>query len=155
VVAFCCRDDDLQSLAELGVRDSKLLTPKRRLQIYAAMLERPDRYWFHSIHITSNEIDTRKRAHETLNEIERWAMLSLVEQMVVGPRKQQQQQHPVQVDKYPLVTTLQIDSVEGLASRWSVPFVRLLTGTDVRVVCENGADGVYVCVAAASVIAKV
>ncbi len=52
VAALVCHTTALPELADLGVRDSKALAPRRRERIYDALVGRPD-VQYQTLHITS------------------------------------------------------------------------------------------------------
>lgn len=142
VAAFWCSSTCLAELTALGVRDSKLVPAARRQAIYDELQGRANAPWcFDSVHVPSAEIDARRLRGESLNEIEQTVMLALARRAVACRERGLR------------VTRVQIDSVDRNTQRFAAPFVERLAG--VEVVCATGADKTFVCVAAASIVAKV
>ena len=128
VGAAFVEDDSI--LKEIGVKDSKKLTPKRRESMYDRITESADHY---SVAImTAEDIDLR-REHESLNEIE-LAMFA----EVTGS-------HPASV--------VYADCPDVNESAFQMHLSARLGGTDV--VARHKADDTYPVVSAASIIAKV
>lgn len=123
-------------LRAMGVRDSKTLAPAKRSSLHAFLTSCSDVAWA-STHITSAEIDLRRRRHETLNDIEASAMLALAKRLY----------------KQTGFDELQIDSVEANTARFELPFQTAFAS--VKVVAQCGADATFVSVSAASIVAKV
>lgn len=68
-------------LRELGVKDSKkILSREKRESLHAFITTHADIGWA-STHVTSQEIDLRRRRNETLNDIESSAMLALARRL--------------------------------------------------------------------------
>ena len=124
---YVCEDD---ALTEIGVKDSKKLTPKKREAMYDPILEAAD-YYSVSV-ITAEDIDKR-REHMSLNEIELDMFTEVSSKMPV---------RCVYAD-CPDVNEMSFQSALS---------VRLGSGT---VVARHKADDTYPCVSAASIIAKV
>ena len=124
-----------QSLRDMGVRDSKTLSSSKRASLYAFLSSHADIVCA-STHISSQEIDLRRRRSESLNDIEASAMLVLARRL----------------HRQAGFDLLQLDSVESNAERFVQPFRASLA---VPVVAECGADATFVAVSAASVVAKV
>jgi|JI10StandDraft_1071094.scaffolds.fasta_scaffold1578737_1 ribonuclease HII len=77
IAAVSLPDGMLDVLKSLGVKDSKRLSRDKREALHAFMTTHED-IWWASTHITSQEIDLRRKRNETLNDIESTAMLALV-----------------------------------------------------------------------------
>ena len=129
--------DKVPQLRVLGVRDSKVLTRERRRDLYAYLTSTPD-IFYASTHITSAEIDMRRRRNETLNEIEASAMLALAKRLY----------------KLAAFAELQLDSVEANTARFARPFESHFGAINVSVLAECGADATHGAVSAASIVAK-
>lgn len=123
-------------LAALGVRDSKVVARSKRGRLCAAIKGCAGVAWA-TTHVSSQEIDLRRRRGESLNDIEASAMLVLAKHLW--------RQAPFE--------TLQIDSLEVDAERFAGPFRAALP--QCAVVAQCGADAAFVAVSAASVVAKV
>ncbi len=124
-------------LRDMGVRDSKKVAPKKRLALHQFLTTHAEIAWA-STHVTSEEIDLRRRRHESLNEVEASAMLALARRL--------QRERPF--------AALQLDSVESDAARFARPFAAAF-GPAVDVLAACGADDTHVAVSAASIVAKV
>ena len=124
-------------LRDMGVRDSKKVAPKKRQALYEFLTTHGEIAWG-STHISSEEIDLRRRRHETLNDVEASAMLALARRL--------QRERPF--------ASLQLDSVESDAARFARPFAAVF-GPAVEVLAACGADETCVAVSAASIVAKV
>lgn len=143
VASFSCPSDRIEEFRLMGVKDSKVVSPKTRERLYDALCERGD-CLVDRVEISSQEIDRRRKAGETLNAIEAAAMCLLAER-AYGEAGRKRGLH---------VTRLEVDSVERNGARFGERF-RAWVGSEVDVVCEPGADTRFVCVGAASIIAKV
>jgi ribonuclease HII len=123
-------------LRDMGVRDSKKVAPKKRLALHEFLTTHEEIGWA-TTHVTSQEIDLRRRRHESLNEVEASAMMALARRL--------QRERPF--------AALQLDSIENDAERFARPFAATFLGVEVLAQC--GADETHVAVSAASIVAKV
>ena len=122
--------EDDSDLVDLGVRDSKKLSPKRREAMFDRILDIADGYSI--IMVSAEEIDLR-RERETLNEIE-LAMFADA------------------TGKYP-VMRVYADCPDVNEMAFQTALTTRLGGTDV--IARHKADDTYPVVSAASIIAKV
>ncbi|MEM0094132.1 MAG: ribonuclease HII [Thermofilum sp.] len=121
-------------LAELGVRDSKLLTPSRREVVRAQMEKLLD---FYSLRVVEpREIDEAV-SRGGLNLLEAKVICELVRRAL---------------EKTPL-GVVYVDSPDPKPERFGSLLSQMLGGS-VRVVARNGADRDFAIVAAASILAK-
>ncbi|MHA2206343.1 MAG: ribonuclease HII [Candidatus Thorarchaeota archaeon] len=134
VCGVLVRDNRLDDLIDLGVRDSKILSAKKREEHAEAIKEIADKIVLETI--SASEIDNlRKRI--TLNEIEVRAFVSIVKKL-----------HPQEV---------YMDAAEVNAERFGETIATRsgFSKTECRFVSEHKADAKYPIVSAASIIAKV
>jgi len=125
---------DQKSFRDLGVKDSKVLSPERRTRLARDIEEVARRV--ETIHIDSSGIDQR-RGDETLNEIEVSAFAVIARRLNV--------------------LELFVDAADVIAPRFGRDILRHL-GPEagvMRIVAEHRADSTYPIVSAASIIAKV
>jgi len=118
-----------------GVKDSKLLTPKKREDLYNSIKE--DAVYCNTTHISASEIDLRRKT-ESLNYIESSTMLNMVNKSR---------------EDGILINNLYIDSVDAKPDRMAIPFKA--ASPSQTVICQHKADSTFVVVGAASIIAKV
>jgi ribonuclease HII len=123
--------EGLKRLAEIGVRDSKVLAPKRRRALADLVLRVARKH--HIIEITPAEID-RARERNQLNELEARVFARVIDRL-----------RPSEAF---------VDSVDADPSKFRERLSRYLR-TRPKLVVENFADQRYVQVAAASIVAKV
>lgn len=131
VGGFCVREDCVDQLVELGVRDSKLLSPSRREKLFHALGPLGRRYW---TALPPARIDAHVRGHR-LNALEAQAFGGLVRRA------------------RPELTL--VDACDVDARRFGREVARH-AGVDVdRVDARHKADRDLPVVAAASIVAKV
>lgn len=122
-------------LAEIGVRDSKLLTPSRRRAIRAKMEKILD---FYALRVVEPaEIDDAV-GRGALNILEARVISELIR---------------VALERFSSLNIVYVDSPDPKPERFGELLTQLL-GKSVRVVARNGADRDFVIVAAASILAK-
>ncbi|HHX99936.1 MAG TPA: ribonuclease HII [Methanothermobacter sp.] len=120
----------LKYLERLGLKDSKKISPKRRITL-SRKIERIAEC--HTIHITAKDIDMLRSRDVNLNEIEKIAMNRII-----------RESEP---------STCFIDSMDIKPERLTIELETM--HPDVKVVAEHKADDRYPIVSAASIIAKV
>jgi ribonuclease HII len=130
VGGFVARRSVLPELSRLGVRDSKLLSPARRVELYGALSALGSCY---SVALSPRLIDRHVR-HHGLNELEARAFADLLQE--TAPNEA-------------FVDACDVD--EGRFGRT----VRRLSGTTVKVHSQHEADRFVPVVSAASIVAKV
>ncbi len=129
VGAFCCGDDRLDSVVATGVRDSKLLSPARREEVYGRLAALGER---RSIALPPRTID-RYVARRGLNRLELEAFAELVR--AIRP------------------DVAYVDACDPDAERFGRRLSALAGG--IRVVSRHKADRDLPIVGAASIVAKV
>ena len=122
-------------LAELGVKDSKLLSAKRREEMYPKIKELASHVEISVV--PSNEIDMRRGTGTNLNQIE---AMKIVEMLAKINPMEAYIDSPHSGNPQKFETVIRSMSIEPL---------------DFEFICEHKADYKYPIVAAASIIAKV
>jgi len=129
------REEDLPKLVEIGVKDSKLLSPRRREQLAAEVKKLSVK--LHVVKLTPAEIDkvveTGRKLHK-LNWLEAQAMARVIE--TLNP------------------DVAYVDASDTVAERFKNQILDCLP-FKVEVISEHKADKKYPVVSAASIIAKV
>jgi ribonuclease HII len=127
--------ENLPILAELGVKDSKLLTPQKRELLYPAIIELCEKY--HTIKVLPSQIDTvvesSRRLHK-LNRLEAQTMAQVIEALKPN-------------EAY-------VDAADTVEHRFG-NHIRECLKTKTRIISRHKADRTYPIVSAASIIAKV
>jgi len=125
----------LPILTELGVKDSKLLTPQKRELLYPAILQLTEKH--HVIKVLPCEIDkvvaSARRLHK-LNRLEAQMMAQIIDEL-----------KPDEV---------YVDAADTVEYRFG-NHIRECLKTKTRIVSRHKADRIYPVVSAASIIAKV
>ncbi|KAF5077455.1 Ribonuclease HII [anaerobic digester metagenome] len=130
VSGVAVEEDRVKYLERLGLKDSKKISPKRRVAL-SRKIERIAEC--HTVNITAHDIDTLRSRDVNLNEIEKIAI-----NRIIG-------------DSNP--STCFIDSMDVKPERLTRELETM--HSDLRVVAEHKADDRYPIVSAASIIAKV
>jgi len=131
------REEDNIKLMEMGVKDSKLLTPKRRLQLYTKIIELSVD-WTYEI-ISPKEIDQavfyrRRTGYGLLNQLEAEVMAKIINKLKPD--------------------IAYVDSVDVNEERFGKVIMEKITHK-IKVISKHNADKIYPVVSAASIIAKV
>lgn len=135
VAGVMVKAEALPILAELGVKDSKLLTPKKRELLYPAILQLAEKH--HVVKLQPLEIDkaveSARRLHK-LNRLEAQTMARVVEALKPD--------------------VVYVDAADTVEHRFANHIRECLT-IKTRIVSRHKADRIYPVVSAASIIAKV
>lgn len=135
IAGVLVRDGDLLKLKELGVKDSKLLSPHRREVLSAEIKRIADR--FSVVKLSPREIDvvvnSGRKLHK-LNYLEAQTMANVIE--TLRPNK------------------VYVDASDVLEERFKQHILECMS-FKVEIISEHKADRNYVVVSAASIIAKV
>ncbi len=138
VAGIAVRGDKLKFLIRIGVRDSKKLSPKQRLEIFRKIISIVD-CWAYRV-VEPSEIDRavmrKRRGHGLLNELEARIMAEVI------------------CELKPEV--VYVDAPSGSEAKFEKLISRYISrGVEVEVIARHRADEVYPVVSAASIIAKV
>jgi ribonuclease HII len=125
--------DKRDQLKDLGVTDSKLLSPKRREALYDKIIELADSYCI--IEISPNEIDEMNKSGTNLNQLEALKIAEIL--MKLKPDK------------------VYVDSPEPTAAKFGTMILSHMNGFSPEIIAEHGADLKYPTSSAASILAKV
>ncbi|MDP3987399.1 MAG: ribonuclease HII [Nanoarchaeota archaeon] len=139
ILAGCLIDDKTQEeLKEIGVRDSKQLTPKRRGFFENIIKEKS--LGFHVIVISPEEIDETNAAGVKLNELEAIAAAKIINELNKDPKQK-------------IKIVLDCPSVSII--KWG-NFLKthIENLSNLEISCEHKADRNHISVSAASVLAK-
>lgn len=132
---------------EIGVKDSKAISPKKRAMLYDWIID--NAVTIVSLPIQAHEIDSKRRSGISLNQIELEIMLEVIRQI----------RQKLQTQQLTTLKSLYIDSVDIKPSRFGAHFENMLSidpsPLKTNVICQHGADSTYTVVSAASIIAKV
>lgn len=135
VAGAAAREEVLEELKEIGVRDSKLLTPARRVVLYTEVLRLCDRV--HTEEIQPEQIDaavSRGQKYRKLNFLEATYMARVADMLGAS--------------------SVVLDAPDTLPSRFRRNVVGSMK-TRCAVSATHHADSRYVIVSAASIVAKV
>ncbi len=134
VMSICVIDsNDNDLLKRLGVKDSKLLTKNQRDTILKEIKRIAKEY--HHIKIDADEID-KQREKDSLNYIEAKITAKLINKLKLKPE------------------FVYIDCPQTSTDKYKEKLYALID-LDTKLIVENKADLNYICVGAASIIAKV
>jgi len=135
VAGVALKSEDLPLLVELEVKDSKLLTPKKREALYPEILRLTQSY--HTIKVPPAEIDkavfSTRRLHK-LNRLEAKTMATIINTL-----------KPDEV---------YVDAADVVENRFK-NHIRECLQAKTRIISKHKADRIYPVVSAASIIAKV
>jgi ribonuclease HII len=126
------KEEDIPELAELGVRDSKLLQPAKRERLAIAILERAVKVSIKAV--SAKEIDDAKAAGVNLNQLEVFCFAEIINQL------------------NPDVTY--VDAADVNPERFSQMIKNNLV-VDTELISQHKADYDILVVGAASILAKV
>ncbi len=133
MVIACAAIDSMEenSLLELGVKDSKKLSPKQREELFEPVKKLCQ---MKTIHLSAVQL-TKMMDTKNLNDIEAMTIAELLQDT-------------------PTSDCAYIDAPDNIPSHFAKRIRRFLPETP-KLVCENKADDKYPIVAAASIVAKV
>ena len=135
VAGILVKAENLPGLLELGVKDSKLLTPKKREALLPEILRLTESY--HIVKVLPCQIDkavrSNRRLHK-LNRLEAQTMAKIIEALKPD-------------EAY-------VDAADVLEYRFNNHIRECLT-IKTKIICKHKADRIYPIVSAASIIAKV
>ena len=135
VAGVMIKNENLSILTELGVKDSKLLTPEKRELLYPVIIQLAEKY--HTIKVMPYQIDkvveSARRLHK-LNRLEAQTMAQIIETL-----------KPDQA---------YVDAADTVEHRFG-NHIRERLKIKTRIISRHKADRIYPIVSAASIIAKV
>ena len=132
IVGVLLSSEKLQFLEDLGVRDSKLLSPKKREELYSKIIGVLDDYKV--IVVTPEEIDNRFSKNLTMNSLELEKFAEII--IHLSP------------------DIVYVDCPDVKPERFSER-IKLIIKKPIKIIAEHNADKKYPIVSAASIIAKV
>jgi ribonuclease HII len=132
--AFCIEESKMNDLLKLGVKDSKMLSPKQRENLYAKIVKLSKD--FKMAVISAQEIDSRSDIGLNLNQLEALKISELIDEL---------QPDVVYVDSP--------TSPDG--KKFESMIRENLFRQDLKIISEHKADVNYPIVSAASILAKV
>jgi len=138
------RESQEQELKEKGIKDSKLLLPRKRAELLS-FIEK-ETLANKLILITPKEIDTGFGEGYNLNEVEALAAASIIDELTTKITQEQRKELKIIID-CPSINT----------SRWKEQVINFLREKNIgeKVSCEHKADFYHPVVSAASILAKV
>ena len=128
----CFDESKINFLKEIGVRDSKKLSPKKRYQLAKLIIENCQA--FEIIVISAKEIDKREIYRITLNRLEELKMAEIINKLKPN--------------------IIYIDAVDVNEERFGASIKNLLQYKPIKIISKHKADDIYPIVSAASIIAK-
>lgn len=130
IAGLCCNPEEESVLRRIGVKDSKVLTPRRREELFKTLTKE---YTYEIVSIPPSQID-KLRLHSSLNEIEAVAFARIIDKL--RPAR-------AYIDCADVVPRNFKNAIEATLRH------------KCRLIIEHRADERYPVVAAGSVIAKV
>ncbi|MHA1436570.1 MAG: ribonuclease HII [Promethearchaeota archaeon] len=128
----CFTKQNLDYLLEIGVKDSKKLTAKRRKQL--ASLIKKKSYSYKTIVVSAKEIDEREKKKITMNRLEELKMAEII--------------------NYLKPEIIYIDAADVNEERFGKSIEKLLNFAPKKIISKHKADDLYPIVSASSIIAK-
>lgn len=132
ICGVCFLDSSLPFLNEIGVKDSKKLSPKKRDEL--SSLVRSHCHSFKIITVTPEEIDRRVNDKITMNRLEELKMAQIINELKPGK--------------------VYIDAADVNEDRFGVSILKLLNYAPEQIISKHRADDIFPVVSAASIIAK-
>ncbi|MEK6977443.1 MAG: ribonuclease HII [Candidatus Hydrothermarchaeota archaeon] len=131
IAGVLCREEDLEYLKGIGVKDSKQLSPRRRGELFGLITSRCR---YHVIRVSPRELDARVGAGISLNELEGRKFGEIINHL--GPEK------------------AYVDCADVVPENFA-RYIREVLVSPCTLVVEHSADVTYPIVSAASIVAKV
>lgn len=132
ICGVCFSESKNAFLKQIGVRDSKKLSPKKRTEL--AKIIKDNCHSFEIIIISAKEIDAREKHRITLNRLEELKMADIINKL------------------QPEV--IYVDAVDVNEERFGNSLKMLLHYKPTNIISKHRADDIYPIVSAASIIAK-
>ncbi len=128
----CYNTSKLKYLDDIGVKDSKQLTPNKRTEL--ATLIKKNCICFKEVHISSEEIDNREVSNISLNQLEVYKIVEIIDTLKPD--------------------IIYIDAADVNEERFGQNIGNLLSYKPKEIISKHKADEIYPIVSAASIIAK-
>jgi len=128
----CFFKSNLPYLIEIGAKDSKKLTPKRRDKLAKLIKEKCHSYEI--IVVSAQEIDEREKKRITMNRLEELKMAEIINQLKPD--------------------VIYIDAADVNEERFGTSIKKLLEYIPKKIISKHKADDIYPIVSAGSIIAK-
>jgi len=129
---ICFTPSNLNFLSEIGVKDSKKLTPKKRSELAKVLKEKC--ISFKIVIVSAQEIDKRVEEKITLNRLEELKMAEIINELKP--------------------TIIYIDAADVNEKRFGKSIHKLLDYKPQKIISKHKADAIYPIVSAGSIIAK-
>jgi len=130
---ICFRETELRFLREIGVKDSKKLSPKRREELASILKERCGS--FKIIELSPQEIDGRMKKRISLNQLELLKFVDIANELKANK--------------------IFVDAADTDEIRFGNTLKAKLKYSPEQVISKHRADDIYPVVSAASILAKV
>ena len=132
ICGVCFFEAELKMLGNIGVKDSKKLSPKKRFELAKIIKDKCKSY--KTIVVSAQEIDAREKKRITLNKLEEIKMAEIIE------------------DLRPNI--IYIDAADVNEVRFGKSIQTLLKYSPKKIISKHKADDLYPIVSASSIIAK-
>ncbi|MBA7512548.1 Ribonuclease HII [subsurface metagenome] len=132
ICGVCFLKSKLGLLTEIGVKDSKKLSTKRRRELAKIIKENCKTYQV--IVIGAQEIDAREKKKITLNRLEELKMAEIINELKPN--------------------VIYIDAADVIEERFTTSIQALLNYSPIKIISKHKADDLYPIVSASSIIAK-
>ena len=132
ICGVCFFEAELKLLVDIGVKDSKKLSPKKRTELAKIIKDKCISY--KTIVVTAQEIDAREKNRITLNRLEEIKMAEIVEALKPD--------------------IIYIDAADVNEARFGKSIQKLLKYSPTKIISKHKADDLYPIVSASSIIAK-
>ncbi len=132
ICGVCFFEAELKLLVDIGVKDSKKLTPKKRSELAKIIKNKCKNY--KTIVVSAQEIDAREKKRITLNKLEEIKMAEIIEALKPN--------------------IIYIDAADVNEVRFGKSIQTLLKYSPKKIISKHKADDLYPIVSASSIIAK-
>jgi ribonuclease HII len=132
ICGICFNKSKIDLLKEIGVKDSKKLSPKKRSKLFKLLQNLA--YSYKIIVISPQEIDERENKKITMNRLEEYKMAEIANKLKPN--------------------VIYIDAADVNEKRFGVSIKKLLNYNPTKIISKHKADDIYPIVSAASIMAK-
>ncbi|MBY9009384.1 MAG: ribonuclease HII [Candidatus Lokiarchaeota archaeon] len=132
ICGVCFLEAELKLLDDIGVKDSKKLSPKKRSELAKIIKHKCSNY--KTIVVSAQEIDAREKKRITLNKLEEIKMAEIIEALKPN--------------------IIYIDAADVNEARFGKSIKKLLNYSPIKIISKHKADDLYPIVSASSIIAK-